>query len=172
MNVWGDMSVSELGISTAQEDSAADRLLELLGYVEQFIKIDERPAFRLSEYRLPTGQTFIYHQHEFHALPGITHDLIDDDGPIWLSMRRLKRGEPPEPPEVIAPWLDLSPDPDKTPKLREFVIRTVTKAERDDLLARSEVRPDDCVEAMGPKAAGKFEVRLRIEDRPNIPPGI
>jgi hypothetical protein len=89
-----------LDVKTGQQNSASDRLKELLGYVEQVIKLDERPAFRLSEYRFPTGQAFTYHQHEFHALPGITHDLTDDDGPIWLSMKRLKRGQPPDPPAV------------------------------------------------------------------------
>ena len=80
----------------ADNASAVERLKELLGYVEQVIKLDERPVFRLNEYRLPTGQIFTLHQHEFHALPGITHDLTDDDGPIWLSAQRLKRGEPPD----------------------------------------------------------------------------
>jgi len=43
-------------------------------------------VFRLSEYRLPTGQTFVFHEHEFHALPGITHNLKDEDGPTWLTI--------------------------------------------------------------------------------------
>src|SRR5262249_14140367 len=60
--------------------AAAERLKELLGYVEEVIKLDERPVFRLNEYRLPTGQAFVFHQHEFHALPGITHNLTDEDG--------------------------------------------------------------------------------------------
>jgi very-short-patch-repair endonuclease len=148
----------------------AERLKELLGYVEQVIRLDERPAFRLSEYRLPTGQSFVFHQHEFHALPGIAHDLTDDDGPIWLTMQRLKRGEPPEPPESIAGWLTLSHDPEKTPKLREFLIRTVTESEKNDLVVRGEARPEDCVEAMGPEARGRFDVTFRLEDRPEIAP--
>lgn len=66
------------------DETTAERLTELLDYVGQVIKLDERPTFRLSEYRLANGQTFTFHEHEFHALPGITHDLIDDDGAIWL----------------------------------------------------------------------------------------
>jgi len=111
------LSASDLATESTPQDPAVERLKQLLGYVEQVIKLDERPAFRLSEYRLPSGQTFAFHQHEFHALPGVSHDLTDDDGPIWLTMQRLKRGEPPEPQEAIAPWLNLSPDPDKKTEL-------------------------------------------------------
>jgi hypothetical protein len=149
-------------------DAAAERLTELLGYVEQVIKLDERPAFRLGEYRLPTGQTFVFHQHEFHGLPGVTHDLVDEDGPIWLTMRRLKRGEPPEPSESLAPWLDVSPDPDNETIVRESFIRTVSESEKNDLLALGKVRHEDCTEAMGPHAEGRFDVIFRIEDHPEI----
>jgi hypothetical protein len=162
------LSASNLATASAPQGPAAERLKELLGYVEQVIKLDERPTFRLSDHRLPAGQTFVFHQHEFHALPGITHDLTDDDGPIWLNMQRLKRGEPPDPPEVIAPWLNLSPDPDKTPTLRDSLIRTVSESEKNDLLGRGEIRPEDCAEAMGPQARGRFDLRLRLEDRPEI----
>ena len=108
------MSVTELGISTAQKDFSSGSRIRTSRLRGDFIKLDERPAFRLSEYRLPTGQTSNFHQLELHALPGITHNLIDDDGPIWLSLKRFKRGEPPAPPELITPWLDHY----KTPKLR------------------------------------------------------
>jgi len=72
---------------------AAERLKSLLGYIEQVVRLDERAAMRLAEHRLPTGQSFILHQHEVHALPGINHDLIDEDGPVWLSVERLRRGD-------------------------------------------------------------------------------
>jgi hypothetical protein len=161
--IGGSLSTNDL-----PKDLAVEQLKELLRYVEQVIRLDERPAFRLGEYRLPTGQIFVFHQHEFHALPGVTHDLTDDDGPIWLTMKRLKRGDPPEPPDDIAPWLNLSRDPDKTPTLRESLIRTVSESERNDLLARAEARREDCAEAVGPHVSGRFDVRLRLEDRPEI----
>ena len=165
------MSSSDLATETVRQDPAAERLTQLLGYVEQLIKLDERPAFRLSEHRLPSGQTFVFHQHEFHALPGITHNLTDDDGPIWLTVQRLKRGDPPEPQEAFTPWLVLSPDPDRTPTLRDCVIRTVSESEKNDLVARGEARPEDCAEAMGPEASGRFDVSLRLEDRPEVTAG-
>ena len=77
----------------------AERLHNLLGYVEQVVRLDERPALRLSEHRLPTGQSFVLHQHELHAMPGVRHDLVDEDGPVWLAVERLRRSDPPAPPE-------------------------------------------------------------------------
>lgn len=47
--------------------TAAARLRELLGYVEQVVKLDERPAMRLGEHRLANGKTYVFHQHEFHS---------------------------------------------------------------------------------------------------------
>src|SRR5947207_10900804 len=81
--------------------SAAERLHELLGYVEQVVKLDENPAFKLAEYRLSNGQTYQFHENQFHALPGIRHDQTDEDGPIWLTAERLKRRQPPTPMEAF-----------------------------------------------------------------------
>lgn len=153
---------------TVDSGPAAARLKELLGYVEQVIRSDERPAFRLAEFRLPTGQTFVFHQHELHALPGIRHDVSDEDGPIWLSVERLKRSEPPKPSTELEPWLNLSSNPDKEPILRETLARTVPEAEKNDIVKSGKARPEDCTKAVGPQAKGRYDVTLRLEDRPEI----
>ena len=44
------------GVAEEANDLSVERLKELLDYVGQVIKLDERPAFRLSEYRLGNGQ--------------------------------------------------------------------------------------------------------------------
>lgn len=147
---------------------AGVRLTGLLNYVEQLIRLDEQTIFSLNEHRLPTGQTFIIHQHEFHALPGVTHDLEDDDGPVWLSFGRLRRSNAPPAPEAISEWLVISNDPDETPKLKDCLFKTVTEHEKESLLAPGDVRPEDCAEAMGDNKLGRYEVRFRLEDRPNI----
>ena len=154
--------------STSSDSSAAARLHELLGYVEQVVKLDEHPAFKLSEYRLANGQTYQFHQHEFHALPGVKHDQLDDDGPVWLTMERLKRRNPPAAPDSISSWLEVSPDPDHTPVLSEFLLNTVTAPERDALVVEGKVRPEDCQPAFGPEGKGKFDIRFRIEDHPEV----
>lgn len=150
------------------DDVPAERLLELLDYVGQVIRLDERPAFRLSEHRLANGQSFIFHQHELHSLPGITHDLVDEDGAVWLCAERLKRNDPPPPSETLAPWLELTPDPDSTPHPRDHILLTVAKSECDELVATGQARVEDCAESLATDAKGQFDVRLRLEDRPGI----
>ena len=148
---------------------AAERLHNLLGYVEQVVRLDERPALRLSEHRLPTGQSFVLHQHELHAMPGVRHDLVDEDGPVWLAVERLRRSDPPAPPELAADWLEISPDPEREPKLRDYLLRTVTETERDELLASGAVRPEDVAEAIKKdETIPRWDVRLRLEDRPDV----
>lgn len=151
-------------------DPAVERLRNLLAYVEQVIKLDERPALALGEHRLANGQSFVLHQHEAQGLPGLRHDGVDDDGPVWLALERLKRHEAPPPPAAVAPWLALSPDPDKPPKIREARVVTVPAAEKDALVARGEARAEDCAPALKPEEAeaGRFDVRLRLEDRPRL----
>ena len=138
------MSSANATSTAAPAGAAAARLHDLLGYVEQVIKLDERPAYCLAEYRVATGQTYAFHQHELHALPGVTHDLTDEDGAVWLAVERLKRTEPPQPDPTLAPWVEVTPDPNRTPTLRSFLLRTVSPAERDELLAAKGVRPEDC----------------------------
>jgi very-short-patch-repair endonuclease/transcription elongation GreA/GreB family factor len=156
------------GAAGGAQEVPAERLVELLDYVGQVIRLDERPAFRLSEYRLGNGQTFIFHQHELHSLPGITHDIIDEDGAVWLCAERLKRNDPPPPSETLAPWLELTPDPDRTPQPRDHLLLTVSKPECDELVASGQARAEDCAPSLSAEAEGQFNVRLRLEDRPSI----
>ena len=146
----------------------AARLHELLGYVEQIVKLDERPAMCLSDHRLGNGRTYVFHQHEFHVLPGVSHDGSDDDGPIWLAIERLKRSEPPLANPDLSDWVEVVADPDKAPILREFVLRTVSTKEKDLLIASAKVRQADCEPSLVSKEKAEFDVRFRIEDNPQI----
>jgi len=158
--------------STESTDTAdaAERLTSLLAYVEQVVRLDEHPAMRLAEYKLPTGQAFVIQQHELVSLPGISHDLTDDDGSIWLKIERLRRGAPPLPPAEIAPWLEVSPNPDQKPVLRTFVITTVSDDQRLSLVEAGAARDEDCARSTltAPTGAPQWDVRLRLEDRPEI----
>jgi len=126
---------------------------------------------RLSDHRLANGKTYVFHQHEFHALPGVSHDTSDEDGPIWLAVERLKRSEPPVPNAEILDWVEVPTDPDKAPVLREFVLRTVSKDEKDVLIAAGKVRREDCEPSLVAGDDGKFDVRFRIEDNPKVVAG-
>lgn len=144
-------------------EAAVARLAKLLAYIGEVVRLDERPAFRLADHRLATGQRLVLHRHETTDLPGVALDLSDDDGPVWLRLERLKRIDPPAPPESAAPWLDVSPDPEREPVVQTFLIRTVPLTEKDALVAAGEARPEDCAEAAA--EPGLFDVRLRLEDR-------
>ena len=106
-------------------------------------------------------------------LPGVRHDHRDEEGPVWLEVERLARKEPPPPPQNIAEWIVVSADPTRSPEMRSERLVTVTAAERDAALASGDVRPDDVLEA--PRKRGepdnappRFDLKLRIEDRPKI----
>jgi hypothetical protein len=149
------------------------KLISLLDYVEQVVRLDERVSFRLSEYRLPDGTTFAVPKSDTHNLPGVRHDHRDDEGPVWLEVERLVRREPPTPAENIREWIALSADPASSPEVRAERLVTVTAAERDAALAKGDVRPDDVLEA--PRKRGepenappRFDLKLRLEDRPEL----
>jgi hypothetical protein len=110
------------------------------------------------------------HQHELAFLPGISHDLTDDDGPLWLKIDRLKRGSPPVPPEGIAPWLEVSPAPDRKPVLRGYLISTVSDEQRKALVEAGAAREEDCAQSPVTAKDGlpQWDVRLRLEDRPDL----
>jgi very-short-patch-repair endonuclease len=152
---------------------ARQKLVGLLDYVEQVIRLDERVAFRLSEYRLPDDSTFAISREATRGLPGIRHDLHDDEGAIWLEVDRLTRREPPPRPEEIAQWVAVSADPTKSPEIHVKRIVTVAASERDVALENGEVRADDVMEA--PRKRGEaestpvlYDLTLRLEDRPQI----
>ena len=88
-----------------------ERLVRLLNYVEQVIRLDEKVALELSDYRLPDGSAFAFTSPEHRDLPGVRLSARDDEGPIWLEVARLARQEPPSPPAEIADWIVLSSDP-------------------------------------------------------------
>ncbi len=149
------------------------KLVGLLDYIEQVVRLDERVAFRLSEYRLPDGSTFAVSKADTQNIPSVRHDLRDEEGPVWLEIERLARKEPPPPPKELIDWIILSPDPMRRPEARAHRLITVSAAERDAALAKGEVRPDDVLKA--PRKRGepenappRFDLKLRLDDRPAI----
>ena len=150
---------------------ARQKLIGLLDYVEQVVRLDERVAFRLSEYRLPDNTTFVVARSDTQNLPGVRHDHRDDEGPVWLEVERLIRKEPPSPPKDIGEWFVVAADPGRSPDIRSERFVTVTAAERDTALAKGSVRPEDVLEA--PRKRGdradtppRYDLKLRLEDHP------
>jgi hypothetical protein len=56
------------------------KLVGLLDYVEQVVRLDERVAFQLSEYRLSDGSIVVITKSDTENLPGVRHDIRDDEG--------------------------------------------------------------------------------------------
>src|SRR5580704_14350333 len=82
------------------EDQATNvKLVDLLDYVEQVVRLDENVAMRLADYRLPDKTTFALLEAELRNLPGVRHNNSDDEGAIWLQVERLTRQPPPIPPD-------------------------------------------------------------------------
>jgi hypothetical protein len=74
---------------------------------------------------------------------------------------------------TIAEWIVLSADPAHPPEVRSERLVTVTAAERDNALAKGEVRPDDVLDALRKRgepesAPPRFDLKLRLEDRPVV----
>src|SRR3984893_7094630 len=93
------------------------KLIGLLDYVEQVVRLDERVAFRLSEYHLPDGTTFAVTKADTQNLPSVRHDDRDEEGPVWLEGQRLSRRGPPSPPKELSEWVLLSADPARPPEI-------------------------------------------------------
>src|SRR2546423_6841323 len=150
-------------------DPAVEPLKDVLGYLTEVVRLDERVVERLSDHQLASGHHFVLHQHELHGLPGVTLDSFDEDGAIWLAVSRLKRDDPPAVERELEAWINLSAGPDQRPAIRDSVLVTVDAKEKDRLVAAEEARAEDCSPAQsidGP--TGEWDVRLRVEDRPNI----
>jgi hypothetical protein len=157
----------------ADDKLAVGRLNGLLDYVEALVKLDERPATRLAQHKLADGSQFVLHQHELAGIPGITFDISDSDGPIWLRMDRLQRTTPPQIDEDSRAWIDIPNDPIKRPIIHDTRHIRTAKAEKDCPLEAGEARPDDCIPSMRTDEKDEtpgmfFDVMLRLEDRTSL----
>ncbi len=150
-----------------------ERLVRLLNYVEQVIRLDEKVVLQLSDYRLPDGTAFFFTGPEHRDLPGVRVGARDDEGPVWLEVARLTRQEPPSPPAQIADWTVLSSDPASPPRSRSRRLVAADAAQRNLAVANGEVRPEDVAETSrkpdgAADAPPSFELTLRLDHRPEV----
>jgi len=126
--------------NTKKMDSKiTDRLDELLDYVHHVGKLNQKPIFRIEEYK----QLNIW-EHELKGKIGIQHNIIDDDGAsIWLRIDRLKRLAPPPIPEQIQEWVAVGNDPESNPQIKEKLIKTLPDQEAKKLLEEGVVAESD-----------------------------
>ena len=155
----------------AEPDTAAGKLVDLLDYVEQVVRVDERVAYHLDDYRLPDGTTLSIRSAGLDGLPGVTLDVRDGDAPAWLTLERLARIAAPPPPAVLLPWLTDAGDPATPPTVVPELLRTVTAAERAALIAAKRAAAEDFspVPARdGTAGHGSFDLRLRFVDQAGL----
>jgi hypothetical protein len=119
-------SVSD-GVGSFQRDiqlnDAAPRVLDLLTYIEQVEKLKTKPAFSV-----PTDY-FVAYQHELKGLPALQFNLQVEGDDIWLRLPRLQEVAAPEPDDTLKLWITLPKSPDKTPELKNEIVRYDGKRE-------------------------------------------
>lgn len=90
----------------------ANRLINLLDYIEQIEKLKRKPA-----YTVPTD-IFVAYQEELKGLPGVEFNIQSSADDIWLRVPRLKEIPAPDLDDKLKLWVTLSKSPDKPPELK------------------------------------------------------
>lgn len=139
-----------------------ERLTGLLDYVERVVRLGERPAFKLTDYK-----NLLFHEHQLKNKIGIVHDIREADEIVWLKIPRLPRLDPPQPPETLKEWLSVARDPTKSPVVHEILTRTVSEKEAQDLVAGGRARAEDVRPAMKGGPAER-DVFLRLDRHPEV----
>jgi hypothetical protein len=150
--------------------SVVEPLKNVLGYLEEVVRLNEPVVRRVADYRSDDDARFVLHQHELDGLPGIILDSFDDDGPVWLRVERLQKIEPPTIDSDLAVWIEVSADPDRPPSIHESVMVTVDGAEKDRLIEAKQARAADLEPAIKSdrRHYNIFNVRLRLADYPSL----
>ena len=157
--------------TAADARTSAEKLVDLLDYVEQVVRLDERVAFRLSDYRLPDGTAMAIRSDEVAGLPGVVLDAGEGEAAAWMVLDRPPRVPPPSPPPALAPWLAETGDPAAVPVAVPERLRTVTAAERGALLAADRAAEEDFAPVPareGTEGHGDFDLRLPFADQPGL----
>jgi very-short-patch-repair endonuclease/HPt (histidine-containing phosphotransfer) domain-containing protein len=130
--------------NTEKMDSiTTNRLGELLDYVHHVGRLNQKPVFRIEDYK----QLNIW-EHELKGKIGIQHNIDDAGVSAWLRIERLKRIAPLPIPEQIREWLTVGNDPENTPQIKEKLIKTLPETETKKLIAKGIVVDSDISEPL------------------------
>jgi hypothetical protein len=152
-----------------QSKQAIAPLQDILDYLAEIVRLDGRVVERLSDYQLPGGQTFIFHQHELENLPGVVFNTFDTDGSVWLAVEALAATEPPAIDSDLSIWIESSADPDQRPRIRDGVQITVDGSEKDRLIATYQARTEEFAPAIRHDASADiWSARLHLEQRTDL----
>lgn len=133
------------------------RLIQLMDYVEHMVRLTEKPAFTMHGY----GH-LLYHEAQLRDRIGILADTEDENGPAWLRLERLKRIDPPAPPELASPWIEVSRDPFREVSIKSLRVMTLPEDEARRLIEQGQAEEIDLQPS--PKAKiGQFDLILRLD---------
>ena len=145
------------------------RLVDLIDYVGHMARLGDKPVLTLGDYR-----RLVCHEAMLSGRTGIQLDLAEEDGAVWLSIERLKPGDPPPPPEELRPWLLVGPNPGTEPALADTSLEIIPKSKVKALVEQGALEEDDVrpapedAEATGKKKVQLSEVTFRRENLPAI----
>ncbi len=152
---------------TEKMDSGTiDRLYDLLDYVHHVGRLNQKPVFRIDEYK----QLHIW-EHQLKGRIGIQHNIVDADGvSTWLKIERLKRIAPPPIPDKIQEWVSVGNDPDIHPETKEKLIKTLPEIKANKLIADGVVCGTDVTDPLKEQINEiKYkDVIFRLENLPQI----
>lgn len=126
------------------------RLNELLDYVHHVGQLNQKPVFRIDEYK----QLNIW-EHELKGKIGIQHNIIDNDGTsVWLRIERLKRLAPPPIPEIVKDWIVVGNDPESNPQIKDKLIKTLPEKEAKKLIEEGILVESDVTDPLKEQGPG------------------
>ena len=160
----------------SESKTAAETLVDLLDYIEQVVRLDEKIALPFGGLppsgRIDGGNP---RRGSFGAARHRRTDLPDAEAPIWLAIDRLVRMAPPDPPPDLAPWFLAPVDAVAPPVVLRERLQGVTAIERGALIAADRAAEEDfspgSVDAAGEaetESRVRFDLRLRLNDQTGL----
>ncbi|MGE0278105.1 MAG: AAA domain-containing protein [Nitrospiraceae bacterium] len=135
---------------------------QLIDYVRVLIGLSDKPVWSLASY-----SNVVLHEDVLRNRIGIHHDLSDGDGPIYLKIDRLRRIDPPEPPESAKDWLTVARDPFSEPVIQTLRTTVMSGTEAEQHIAKGVVDPADVSKSLKPKPGEDLhDVILRLDRFP------
>jgi len=144
-------------------DEVKSKLIDLIDYVGQVIQLSETPVFDIKDYRQP-----IFHEIDLKNRIGIEHDTSDENGPIWLKVKRLKRSDPPLPPELIEEWITVGRDPYVFPKIESIKPNTIKQQDAKAQIKGGRLDAKDVQPSLKNHQKKYCDVIYRLDNLPDI----
>lgn len=135
------------------------KVIQVIDYVRTLAELGDRPVWSLASYK-----NLVLHEADLRNRIGISHDLSDEDGPIYLKVDRLQRIDPPEPPSLAREWITVGREPTKEPVVQTMRTKVMTSVEAARLVQEGRVDPIDVAKTLKPKPGEDLkDVVLRLE---------